>query len=363
MLSVISINEAKKWDEIVKSFRNFDVYYLSGYTKAFHIHGDGEPLLFYYEDQCIRAINVVMKRDIERDENFLGEIPQRSYFDLVTPYGYGGFLIEGDTSASSLQSLKEAYHSYCRSNGIISEFVRFHPILKNDQNAASLYDVLQVGKTISIDLDCPEQIWNELTGKNRNVIRKAKKLGVEIYWGRNPELFDQFIDLYNATMDKDNADDYYYFGEEFYHSVLEDLKYHSYLFYAMFQGEIIAMSIILACNQQLHYHLSASDREYQSYAATNLLLYEAACWGAENGYTTFHLGGGLGGKEDSLYKFKKAFNKHSANTFSIGRKVFDEQKYTELMGIRSADDEFDLETTFFPQYRAKKPVAKTALKS
>lgn len=58
-----------------KSFSNADVYYLSGYVKAFKIHGDGEPILYYYQDENIRAINVVMKRDIAEDKKFSESIP------------------------------------------------------------------------------------------------------------------------------------------------------------------------------------------------------------------------------------------------------------------------------------------------
>ena len=96
MLSIISINESNKWDEVVKSFNNYDIYYISSYVKAFQIHGDGDPILFYYKDKYIRAINVAMKRDIGKDSKFNGKIPLNTYFDLSTPYGYGGFLIEGD---------------------------------------------------------------------------------------------------------------------------------------------------------------------------------------------------------------------------------------------------------------------------
>lgn len=351
MLSIVSIDESDKWDEIVRSFSNFDVYYLSEYTKAFKIHGDGEPILFYYEGQGIRAINVVMKRNVENDKNFKGKIPESSYFDLVTPYGYGGFLIEGNKSVSNIKLLNDEYSTYCKNNGIISEFVRFHPILENHKNLDILYDVLTLGKTVSIDLKSTEQIWSDLTSKNRNMIRKANKLGVEIYWGRSPELFHQFIGLYNATMDKDNAKEYYYFREGFYNSVLNDLKYNSLIFYSVFEDKIIAMSMILFANNQVHYHLSASDREYQNLAPTNLLLYEVACWGCENGYKTFHLGGGLGSREDSLYKFKKAFNRNSDNIFSVGRKVFDEEKYDELIEIRSKEGCFGKSTSFFPGYR------------
>jgi hypothetical protein len=352
MVSVISIDESNRWDEIVRSFGDYDVYYLSEYTKAFKIHGDGEPNLFYYEGKDTRAINVVMKRDVEKDKNFLGKIPKDSYFDLVTPYGYGGFLIEGDKSVNSIKLLNDEYSAFCKNNGIISEFVRFHPILENHKNLDVLYDVLTLGKTVSIDLKSTEQIWNDLTSKNRNMIRKAKKLGVEIYCGLNSEMFDEFIKLYNATMDKDNATEYYYFKKDFYNSVLNDLKDNAHIFYAVFEGSIIAMSIIVFANQQIHYHLSASDREYQNVAPTNLLLYEAACWGCNNGYKTFHLGGGLGSRKDSLYKFKKAFNRNYDNEFVIGKKIFDELKYGELLLIRGSGLESSSKQTFFPLYRA-----------
>ena len=95
-------------------------------------------------------------------------------------------------------------------------------------------------------------------------------------------------------MDKDNAEEYYYFEEEFYKSIHEDLSGHYEMFYAVYEGQIIAMSIILFANRQMHYHLSGSMIEYRNLAPSNLLLYEAALWGCKQGYRTFHLGGGVG---------------------------------------------------------------------
>ena len=54
VLSVITLDDYEKWDNIVRTFDKYDVYYLSGYVKAFKLHGDGEPLLFYYEDDSIK---------------------------------------------------------------------------------------------------------------------------------------------------------------------------------------------------------------------------------------------------------------------------------------------------------------------
>lgn len=351
MLSEFRLEESKKWNEIVESFKEFDVYYLAEYTKAFQIHGDGEPILLYYNDDNIKAINVAMKRDIALEPKLKDKIPLHTYYDLVTTYGYGGFLIEGEKSKENLDRLFKSYNIYCLEKEIISEFVRFHPLLLNNIGLESYYNIFTMGRTVSIELKSEDYIWDNLTSKNRNVIRKAKKNGVEIYWGRSNELMRAFEEMYNKTMDKDNADEYYYFNKNFYQSLLNDLKYNSLLFYAVFKGKIIAMSMIMFSNKRIHYHLSASEQEFLRYAPTNLLLYEVACWGANNGYEVFHLGGGLGGKEDSLYRFKKAFNRNEHNEFSIGKKIFNQEIYDELIGIRKDDDKFDANTSFFPAYR------------
>lgn len=351
MISLYTLNESTRWDEIVKSFRGYDVYYLSDYTKAFNSHGDGEPILIYYESPVLRAINVVMMRDIEADKRFRSKIQSGHYYDIVTPYGYGGFLFEGDPSVGNLEQLEQAYSEFCRSKNIVSEFVRFHPLQQNAELNRTLYEVIDLGKTVTLKLGSRQQIWADLSSKNRNVIRKAIKSEVKVYWGMSPNLVEAFIPLYNATMSKDDASDYYYFNQEFYESILKDLKYNCLFFYAVYETKIISMSMILFGNKQMHYHLSASDREFQNLAATNLLLFEAACWGCANGYQLFHLGGGLGSKEDSLFKFKEAFNKNTETHFSIGKKIFDPMKYHELVELSVLADEGSVDSTFFPAYR------------
>ena len=82
MLSTYILEDSDTWDKIVKSFKDYDVYWLSGYVKAFKIHGDGEPLLFFYEKGNTRGINVVMKRDIARDPHFIHILISRVHMDM-----------------------------------------------------------------------------------------------------------------------------------------------------------------------------------------------------------------------------------------------------------------------------------------
>ncbi len=340
-----TIEESGKWDEVVRSFSHFDVYYLSGYVKAFQLHGDGIPLLFYYEGENVRGINVVMKRDISNDLFFSDKLKNNEFYDFITPYGYGGWLIEGSGEKSSLF---EAYEKWCKEHHVVSEFVRYHPILNNAEETKEFYDVANLGNTISMDLSSPDVIWQNLTSKNRNMVRKAQKNGVKIYHGNYPEIYIKFKEIYNLTMDSDNAKPYYYFGDKFYNSICNDLLNEAQVFWAEFEGQIIATSIILSANGYMNYHLSGSLREYQYLAPSNLLLYKAALWGCYNGYKSFHLGGGVGSKEDSLYKFKSAFNRSDTKQFAIGKKIYLNNVYDKLSFIKDSN----ADKGFFPKYRA-----------
>lgn len=343
MIQIFNMSQAKEWDKLVRSFANYDVYYLSGYVKAFQIHGDGEPQLFYYNENGLRGIYVYMKRNTTIE----------GVYDSITPYGYGGFLLEGDDSEENMNALWKAYVEKMKSENIVDNFVRYHPVLANAVLMKACSDVIDLGKTVSMDLTSEEVIWKNIHSKNRNMIRKAEKNGIVIKHGQGLELFDDFIKIYNATMDKDNAEPYYYFKPEFYKSIHEDLKDNYEMFWAEYDDKIIAMSIMIYANGRLNYHLSGSDLQYRNLAPSNLLLYKAAMWGMEKGMKTFHLGGGVGSGEDNLYKFKIAFNRFSDCQFSIAKHIFDNEKYDELVAERASRDAgFDKESKFFPLYRS-----------
>ena len=343
-LTVYTIAQSDQWDTVVRSFKKHDVYWLSGYVKAFHIHGDGDPLLFYYESAETRGINVVMKRDVANDKNFIGKLPQGQFYDFASPYGYGGWIIEGNNP----DEVFSEYFNWIIENGVISEFVRFHPIIQNHTICSSFYTVVQLGSVVHMDLSTPEVIWNNIISKNRNMIRKAIKNDIKIYNGRFPEIYESFRKIYEETMNRDNAEDYYFFKTPFYQSLLEDIPQNSQVFWAERYGQVIAASIMIYANGYMNYHLSGSLREFSSLAPSNLIIYEAALWGCANGYKTLFLGGGVGSDEDSLFKFKRSFYKGELNSFYIGKRIYREDIYSDLVQKRK-----NLQSSFFPLYRAQ----------
>ena len=354
MIKVLDLLHREEWDKIVYSFPNYDVYYLSGYANAFFLHGDGNPILIYYERENLRGIYVAMKRDVADLIYFSGRISKEIYFDLVSPYGYGGFLLDGQINDDNLKLLYDDFCQLMKDNNIVCNFTRYSPVLKNAIPLKKIFNVIDLGKTVAMDLTSEDLIWSNIIGKCHNKINKAKRNGLVVHHSNADfELFKTFMDIYKETMDHDDAIDYYYFSEDFYRSIHEDLHDEYELFYVEFEGKIIAISIILYANGMMHYHLSGSLVEYRNMAPTNLLLYEAALWGCQKGLKLLHLGGGVGSGEDSLYIFKMSFNKNSDYQFSISKDVFDQEKYDELVEIRKEHDvSFNAESSFFPLYRA-----------
>ena len=357
MIKIITFKQETEWNDVVSLFKSHDVYYLHGYVEAFMLHGDGDPVLFYYKSDSgdLQGLYVAMKRDLSLLPWMTDKFQPGKWYDLTTPYGYGGWIFEGDTSEQNLLAFYTEYTHYMLEHNYVSNFVRYSPALKNACFMRQLSKVIDLGKTIAIDLSSEEIIWQNITSKNRNMIRKAIKNGVTIEHSKpTPELMASFKEIYDETMRYDHAEDYYFFDDTFYKSIIDSLSENTEMFYALLNGQIIAISIMLYGNGLMHYHLSGTVAEFRQYAPTNLLLYEASLWGCRNGLKLFHLGGGVGSGEDNLYKFKAAFNRNSDFRFSIGQEVFNLGVYNQLVDWRKEKDpQFDVNSSFFPVYRDK----------
>lgn len=350
---IITFIEKEEWDNLVTSFPNHDVYYLCNYAKAFYIHGDGLPLLLYYEQDSFRAVSVILKRDIAWSDPFIGSIHPGSYYDLATPYGYGGFIFDGNPSPDDIRQFYETYIRWLQRQNIVSEFVRYHPLLHNAEWLREVSCITDLGRTIAIDLQSPEVIWNNFTPQNRNNIRKAQNSDVVVRHGKDWKLFVEFSKMYEATMDQDEADPYYYFEEAFYRSICYDLTDHQEVFYAERDGKILAMVIMLFANKLMHAHLACSLCQYRFLQPSNLLFYEASLWGCSQGFRALHLGGGVCCDEDNLFRFKQSFNRHSDNRFSVGKYIVNQKIYESLVTLREEiDPDFQPDSLYFPLYRA-----------
>ena len=351
MLDILNREQSLRWIDIIKTFPQYDVNYFPHYTQPFAVYGDGEPYLIYFRSESLRAANVVMRRDIADDDRFQGKIAPETYFDLITPYGYGGWIFEGDLSVDSINILDSVYQQYCTNEGIISEFVRFHPLFGFDRICSSFYEIVDHGPIICMDLTKEDVIWENIDRKKRNIIRKAVKQNIAVECGFDESLLTEFQSIYKETMLNARADPYYFFDKDFFKCIFMSLKDNALIFYATKNEEIVAVSLVLLSGDKMNYHLTGSKFAYRSCEPGSLLLYQTAKWGSENGYRTLLLGGGLGSSEDSLLRFKKGFNRNSNYIFTTGHKIFNDEIYNQLCKIRHENGVSIDNSTFFPEYR------------
>lgn len=239
------------------------------------------------------------------------------------------------------------FKNYCFNKKIVSEFIRLNPLLNNYKLYNSEYEIINISKTVYMKLDNSEQIWNDLESRCRNTIRKAQKNNLVIKSGFDKKMLEEFINIYNETMNRDNAESYYLFNKAFFESIFNNLKKFAKIYTVYFEDKAINSSIIMFNGKNAHYHLSGTLSEYMSLGANNFALYEIALDLCNMGYKKFHLGGGYGGDSSPLLKFKKSFNKNGELDFYIGKRIYNIEIYNKLCALRNIDNT----ESFFPAYR------------
>ncbi len=351
-LTVLNYKETQKWNEVVASYSKPDVYDSNEYVRSLLLGSEDEGLLFCFEGEKSRMCYAMIKKDISEDSRFAGKIPKGTWYDLETPYGYGGPLYD-EIDARELKTFREWLKEWCVEHHIVSQFMRFHPLRKNAVATVGFFDeVRYMHHTIFMDTTSEETIVDNMDSKNRNMVRKARKNQVEIVVDESLEQLDAFKEIYKETMDYHNASEMYYFSDDYYEFLKTKMKGHIVLLLAKYEGKPISASLFFYNKDYMHYHLSGTLLEYRKLASANLLLYEAACFACRKGIKEFHLGGGLS-EDDSLYGFKKQFSKPGVLDFYIGKTVFEEEGYSELLKIRKqAEPSFNDKNTRMIQYRA-----------
>lgn len=354
MLRLIESSRKELWDGIVRSFRDWDVYYLCGYARTLENHEKGRALLIDFSYGEERLCYSVMEKEIADFEEFRGVLPKGTWFDWETPYGYGGPLSNREQlSPEAGRVFLEELTELCRQRRVVSQFIRFHPLLGNQKILGDLVKHETIKDTIFMDLTAEKGIFLELDSKNRNMVRKARKSGVTVFSDRGEHLAE-FSELYREAMDRAHAAPYYYFEKSYYERLRTELEEESIFFYAQMKGDIVAAAIFLYNDRFMHYHLAGSKSTFRKFAPTNLLLYEAACWGAERGIKQLHLGGGNRG-EDSLFAFKKRFHEEGRIPFYVGKNIFIPNAYQQLLTLRqSVEADFDPNNAYYIQYRKPK---------
>ena len=331
------------WNKVVKSFDNYGVHYLKEYVEAFTMDNDEEPLLFYYEGENNRGINVVLKRDVAKDKHFKDKIEENKYFDFSTPYGYGGWIFENESGHEECFSI---YLDWCKRNNILCEFVRFTLFDRPED-----YYGITVPRVLNVVRNLEDSFENIEKDFERRVRKDLKKTGdLKIIVDEDGKYLDDFLGIYYSTMDRRNAEDEYYFSKEFYEKI-NTMKGNFVYFHVLLDDKIISTELVIMDKRNMYSYLGGTYNDYFSYHPNHFIKYHIIKWGVEHGYKNFVLGGGYG-TNDGIFNFKKGFAPEGIVQFYTGQKVLNEELYNELTDMRIKEGLQTEGNMYFPLYRA-----------
>jgi len=336
MLSILSLDQKEKWNAIVRSMNQYDFYHLAEYHNLEH---SGQSLLLHYSSKTTELALPVVLRQIERTD----------YQDITSVYGYAGPLSnrENPDVQTVKEFQKELLHFFDQYK-IVSIFSRLHPLFYNQENILSgLGEIFNTNQTVGIDLSLPEyEQKKHYSHSVKNHISRLKRRNIIVKQAETREEIDVFIEIYKENMKRVNASEMYFFRNDYFYKFMEDLP--SSLFLAYYKEQAISGSLFTSCNGIVQPHLSATRDDYLQWSPLKLIWDCIRIEAIKKNEKWLHLGGGVGGADDSLFHFKTQFS-NQRFIFKTWRYVHNEELYKQLISEKYPDS--IPQSSFFPLYR------------
>nr|WP_257219946.1 GNAT family N-acetyltransferase [Acinetobacter sp. YH12239] len=195
-------------------------------------------------------------------------------------------------------------------------------------------------------------LYNAYSSGHKYDLKKSKKNeNIAIVDDTDFIFFDSFIEIYLETMRYLNATDFYFFDKEYFYRMKRLLADKLKLVVVKCNEQVIGASLFMLDNGIIQYHLSGTTIDGKKYQPSKLILDYMIDWGVSQGYSFLHLGGGVGGQQDALYKFKKGFTADEYSFYTV-RLIINSVVYRKLcLDLKFKDIEIDNVSNFFPLYR------------
>jgi hypothetical protein len=343
-----------RWGELLRHTVH-DFYHLPGYIELSARLEGGEPRAFWAKtDNCELLIPVLLRAMPEELE------APPDWQDALTPYGYPGPVVrypepcDSEEKDRKLKDCLKGFRALCEDRQIVSVFCRMHPLIEiSYQPFSDLGELVQHGQTVYVDFRVPEdqiksQIRRSIRKKVRGILREGYLVEID-----NFDHIKEFIPAYHSSMRRLSAEDFYFFPESYFNDLIDLLGENIHLVSILSpQGDFASGILLTDVNGLLQGHLSGTVDEFAGKSLNKLAFHAMIEWGQSQRKWVLHLGGGIGGKTDSLFQFKTGFSKFRAD-FKTWRYVVDADRYNQLVKSASRiNSELDSESDFFPLYRS-----------
>lgn len=347
-LVALRASDEAAWSAVLAGAVRHDFHHLAGYHRVAERRGEGTAFLFAYREGPFLVALPLLLRPVDPAD-------PAGIQDATSVYGYCGPVASHERiPAQVVARFHEALERELVDRRVVTAFSRLHPLIAQRDLLAGLGEVGDVGLTVSVDLTLPaDEQWAGYSKKCRRIIRKTREAGVVCVHDREREYRREWVRIYGETMRRVKAPRYYEFDADYFEQLATELGDVLHLFIALLDGDVVAGGLFTLCDGIVQAHLGATADAHLKLSPARLVDDTARRWAHESGARVFHLGGGVAGLEDSLFRYKASFSDRR-HEFAVWRWVIDQAVYDELCaatergGDRGAGSG---ETGFFPAYR------------
>lgn len=266
-----------KWDTYVRSKQGLPNFALSAWKKTIDCSLPVRSVLLAVADDSGEIRGGLLAYHLPA--------PGRVLYSV--PYG----LLADNVEASI--TLATAIRDYCSANHIV------RTQLSSGTVKLPIPGLHWVRTTVVLDIDADEKIaWDSMSGKTRNMVRKARKHDVSVSVG--PDQIDHFYDAYSSRLIEKGVN---LLPRPFFHALSEALDNDLVFYGAQQNGAAIAGVVFFYSNDVTAYVYNGCLPEFMSLGVNNLLFWHAGRDASERGSGFIDLGESRPGS--GVYNYKR----------------------------------------------------------
>lgn len=340
MRQCVFIEDQETWTALIRG-KPLDVFYSYEYVQL-NARAEESAGLIYFKGLSGELYYPFLKRRIFHTH----------YFDIITPYGYGGPEIVGELTPQELAVAKQSFRKWAVQQGIVSELIRYNPLTKNEKKIPDWAEKEFVRHTTSIDLrPSVEKILQTFHKKNRSMIRKSIASDLTVRYGSEEDV-QTFVDLYYQTMDRKKASLHYYFTRDYFERLFQPTELcQPLLLMAEWKGQAVGAYFVLLGHSCAHGHLIGCQRDDHNLFPNQRLEYEVILYAKAAGMVEQHLGGGYR-EHDSLFESKCRYTGYRVFEYHQGKTILLPRIYEQLCERYGRNEA----ANYFPAYRHQETV-------
>lgn len=348
-MRVLGTDESDEWTALVRQCVQHDFHHLPHYHRVSEQLGEGVARLFAYREGEHRVALPLLLRPVD-------PMTPDGWQDATSVYGYGGPISsEAEIPDRVTRHFQGALEAALRERKVVTAFTRMHPLIPQQRLLEGIGDLRAKGQTVSLDLALSEDaIWAGYSKTCRASLRKLGQMGFVGRHDAKKEHLGEFIRVYHETMRRAGARSSYFFDAAYFEAFVRELGPAAQLFVVLLDGAVVAASLATLCDGIAQDHLGGTSTPFLKFSPDRLIVETERKWAQAMGARVLHLGGGVGAREDSVFRYKAAFSGRR-HTFSTWQWVLQPEAYEELCarqarwnaanGLRPGAE------GFFPEYR------------